>query len=123
MTEEDPHDLGTEHGRLPGRRPGEGKALYGALLGVPPHTDQPYSAGYRVGDQEVGLDPHGAQKGMTGPVGYWHVEDHRAAVAALVTAGATEGPVQDFGGKLVGTVTDLDGNVVGLVQETGAAQD
>ena len=53
----------------------QAKALYTTLLGVEPIMDQPYYVGYKVGDQDIGLDPHGHSKGMTGPVGYWHVED------------------------------------------------
>jgi predicted enzyme related to lactoylglutathione lyase len=95
------------------------RRVYEALLGVPPTTDQPWYVGFTVGGQEVGLDPAGHAHGMTGPVGYWHVADVRAAVAALVAAGAEEvQPVRDVGGgKLTATVRDPDGNVLGLLQE------
>jgi predicted enzyme related to lactoylglutathione lyase len=55
---------------------------------------------------------------MTGPVGYWHVEDIRASVQQLLDAGAqVQQEVRDVGGgRLVATVTDSDGNVTGLVQ-------
>lgn len=36
------------------------KTLYGKLLGVAPSMDEAYYVGFSVGDQEVGLDPHGA---------------------------------------------------------------
>ena len=62
------------------------KAVYAALLGQP-HTDQPYYVGFNVDGQEIGLNPHGHQQGMTGPVGYWQVDD-TAAVDALVAAAA-----------------------------------
>ena len=39
------------------------KALYGALLDTSPYVDEAYYVGFRVGDQEVGLDPHGHSKG------------------------------------------------------------
>lgn len=62
--------------------------------------------------------PTGHAKGMSGPVGYWHVDDIHATVAALVDAGAE--PVQDVtdvgGGKLIATVNDADDNVVGVLQ-------
>ena len=53
------------------------KALYSKLLGVEPYADEAYYVGFRVGDQEIGLDPNGHNQGMTGPVGYWHVDDIR----------------------------------------------
>ena len=95
------------------------KAVYAALLGKP-HTDQPYYVGFNVDGQEVGLNPHGHQQGMTGPVGYWQVDDVTAAVDALVAAGGeAKGEPQDVGGgTLIATVTDADGNPIGLIQKT-----
>ena len=94
------------------------KAVYGALLGEP-HTDQPYYVGYRVGDQEVGLDPNGHAQGMTGPVSYWDVDDIEKTVSVLVDAGGTlRAPARDVGGGMrVATVTDADGNPIGLRQQ------
>ena len=96
----------------------QAKALYGALLGVAPSMDAPYYVGFSTAEQEVGLDPNGHAQGMTGPVGYWHVDDLRAARQRLLEAGATpQQPVRDVGGgKLIATVTDADGNVIGLTQ-------
>ena len=93
------------------------KALYGALFGMPV-MDEPYYVGYRVAGQDVGLDPNGHSQGMTGPIGYWHVDDIEASVKALVDSGAEMlRPVTDVGGgKLIASVTDADGNVVGLIQ-------
>jgi catechol 2,3-dioxygenase-like lactoylglutathione lyase family enzyme len=34
------------------------KAFYGKFLDVEPYVEGPYYVGYRVGDQEVGLDPN-----------------------------------------------------------------
>ncbi|MDQ1040630.1 putative enzyme related to lactoylglutathione lyase [Streptomyces sp. V3I8] len=96
------------------------KALFGALLGVEPYTDEAYYVGFRApGRPEVGLDPNGHAKGLTGPVPYWHVSDVRADLAALVGAGAeVVQDVQDVGGgMLVASVKDADGNDIGLVQE------
>ena len=94
------------------------KALYTTLLGIEPAMDQPYYVGYRIGDQDIGLDPNGHRQGMTGPVAYWHVHDIAATVDALVASGAEV--IQEArdvgGGKLVATLKDADGNVVGLVQ-------
>jgi len=61
------------------------KALFGKLLGAEPYVDQAYYVGFRVGDQEVGLDPNGHKQGMTG---YWHVDDIRGSLQALLEAGA-----------------------------------
>jgi predicted enzyme related to lactoylglutathione lyase len=93
------------------------KALYTALLGTPPATDQPWYVGWRVGGQDVGLDPNGDP--AAGPLAYWHVADVRATLAALLEAGAQQREdVRDVGGgKLVASVTDPDGNVVALLQE------
>jgi predicted enzyme related to lactoylglutathione lyase len=94
------------------------KPLYTTLLGIEPYMDQPYYVGYRTGDQEIGLDPNGHAKGMTGPVGYVEVADIAASLAALVEAGASvKDDVNDVGGgKLIATVTDPDGNILGLAQ-------
>jgi predicted enzyme related to lactoylglutathione lyase len=103
---------------VPVRDLGAAKAVYAALLGLPPHTDQPYYVGFRAGDQELGLDPHGHAQGMTGPVGYWDVDDIEKTLTGLIDAGGTLAqPVRDVGGgKLIATVTDADGNPVGLMQ-------
>ena len=94
------------------------KAVFGALLGTDPVADEPYYVGYRVGDQEVGLDPNGHAQGMTGPVSYWDVDDLEKTVAGLVEAGGTlSAPARDVGGgMLIATVTDADGNPIGIRQ-------
>ena len=91
------------------------KALFGKLLGAEPYVDQAYYVGFRVGDQEVGLDPNGHKQGMTG---YWHVDDIRAYLQALVEAGAEVlEDVRDVGGgRLIATMKDADGNLIGLLQ-------
>jgi predicted enzyme related to lactoylglutathione lyase len=80
--------------------------------------DEPYYVQFSSGDQEVGLDPNGHGKGMTGPVGYWHVDDIEGALARLLAAGAeAQQPVSEVGGgRRVATVLDPDGNVIGLLQ-------
>ena len=92
--------------------------LYAALLGVPPYVDEPYYVGFRLDAQEVGLDPSGHARGLTGPIGYWHVESVEAAVAELTARGArvTDGPRDVGGGKLVASMSDPAGNVFGLLQ-------
>src|SRR5580698_4670217 len=75
------------------------KAVYTALLGVPPQAGGPQS--------------------MASPVPYWHVTDIEAKLAEVTAAGATvKDPVRDVGGgRLVATFTDPDGNVLGLLQD------
>jgi catechol 2,3-dioxygenase-like lactoylglutathione lyase family enzyme len=95
------------------------KALYTELLGVAPYVDQPYYVGFRPAEgPEIGLDPNGHAQGLTAPVTYWHTDDIKAAIAALVEAGAAEEQaVRDVGaGNLTATVRDADGNVTGLFQ-------
>jgi predicted enzyme related to lactoylglutathione lyase len=94
------------------------KALFRELLGVEPYMDEAYYVGFNVAGQDIGLDPHGHGKGMTGPVGYWHVDDIRRSVQALLDAGAeAQQEVRDVGGgKLIASVKDADGNVIGLIQ-------
>jgi predicted enzyme related to lactoylglutathione lyase len=96
----------------------QAKTLYSTLLGVEPYADEAYYVGFRVGDQELGLDPYGHNKGMTGPVGYFEVSDIKHSLQALVDAGAqVQQEVQDVGGgKLIATVKDADGNITGLMQ-------
>jgi predicted enzyme related to lactoylglutathione lyase len=94
------------------------KPLYGVLFGVAPVMDESYYVGFNVDGQDVGLDPNGHAKGMTGPLGYWHVDDIKATLAALVAAGAeAQQEATDVGGgKLIATVKDADGNIIGLLQ-------
>jgi predicted enzyme related to lactoylglutathione lyase len=95
------------------------KAVYTALLGVPPQADAEYYVGYDVGDQHIGLVPGGGPQGMTSPVAYWEVPDIEAKLAELTAAGAkVNEPARDVGGgRLVATVADPDGNVLGLLQD------
>jgi predicted enzyme related to lactoylglutathione lyase len=95
------------------------KAVYTALLGVPPQADAPYYVGFDVEGQHIGLVPGGGPEGMTSPVAYWHVGDIEAKLAEVTAAGATvKEPVRDVGGgRLVATFTDPDGNVLGLLQD------
>jgi predicted enzyme related to lactoylglutathione lyase len=95
------------------------KAVYTALLGVPPSADAPYYVGYDAEGQHIGLVPGGASQGMTSPVAYWHVADIEAKLAEVTEAGAKvkDSPREVGGGRLVASFTDPDGNVLGLVQD------
>jgi predicted enzyme related to lactoylglutathione lyase len=94
------------------------KALYGTLLGTEPYADTPYYVGFRVGDHEIGLDPHGHSQGMTGPISYLEVDDITATLKTLVDAGAVvqQEPKDVGGGMMIASVKDDDGNVTGLRQ-------
>jgi predicted enzyme related to lactoylglutathione lyase len=95
------------------------KAVYTALLGMPPQHDASYYVGYDTEGQHIGLVPGGGPQGMTSPVAYWEVPDIEAKLAEVTAAGAKlKDPVRDVGnGRLVATVTDPDGNVLGLLQD------
>ncbi|MEU3169671.1 VOC family protein [Streptosporangium sp. NPDC006930] len=95
------------------------KAVYAALLGVPPQVDSSYYVGFEVEGQHIGLVPGGGPQGMTSPVAYWHVPDIEAKLAEVIAAGATvqEAAHEVGGGRLVATVIDPDGNVLGLLQD------
>jgi predicted enzyme related to lactoylglutathione lyase len=94
--------------------PEKSKKLFNAFLGVDPYIDGEYYIGYRVGDQEIGLDPNASE----GPIGYIDTADIQGALKTLVEAGAEV--VQDAmdvgGGLLVARLKDADGNPFGLRQ-------
>jgi predicted enzyme related to lactoylglutathione lyase len=99
--------------------PAAAKAVYAALLGIQPQTDSPYYVGFEVEGQQIGLVPRGGPQGMTSPVAYLHVPDIEAKLAEVTAAGATvkEAPRDVGHGRLVATFTDLDGNVLGVLQD------
>jgi predicted enzyme related to lactoylglutathione lyase len=94
------------------------KTLYSKLLGIEPYLDDAYYVDFRIGDQEIGLDPNGHSKGMTAPVGYWQVNDIKKSLQILLDAGAqAQREVKDVGGgKLIASVKDADSNIIGLIQ-------
>jgi predicted enzyme related to lactoylglutathione lyase len=91
------------------------KILFRELLGVEPYVDAPYYVGYKVGDQDLGLDPNGHQEGMTA---YYHVDDIQKSMQSLLDAGASQ--IQEIkdvgGGRLIASVKDENGNIIGLIQ-------
>jgi predicted enzyme related to lactoylglutathione lyase len=97
----------------------QAKALYSTLLGTEPYMDGEYYVGFRVGEQEIGLDPHGHAKGLTGPVGYRRVDDIQKSLQFLLDAGAqVQQAVKNVGGgRLTALVKDADGNITGLMQD------
>jgi len=95
------------------------KAVYAALLGIPPQADSDYYVGFEAEGQHIGLLPGGGPQGMSAPVAYWQVSDIEAKLAEVTAAGATvKEPVREVGGgRLVATFTDPDGNVLGLLED------
>ena len=98
---------------------GTSKAVYAALLGMEPQADAPYYVGFDAAGQHIGLVPGGGPQGMTSPVTYWQVSDIEAKLAEVTAAGGTvkEHPRDVGGGRLVATFSDLDGNVLGVLQD------
>ncbi len=96
----------------------QARAFFNELLGVKPYFDQPFYVGYRVGEQEIGLDPNAGSAGHSEPVGYWRVEDIRTSLQSLLEAGGqTEQEVRNVGdGKLTALVREPGGSLVGLMQ-------
>ncbi len=92
------------------------KAQFRTLLGVEPYGDQPYYIGFKVGDQDIGLVPNSPEAGMTA---FYHVDDIKQSLQALVDAGAqTLRQVTNVGGgRLVASVRDPESNIIGLVQD------
>jgi predicted enzyme related to lactoylglutathione lyase len=95
------------------------KAVYTALLGIPPQADSSYYVGFEAEGQHIGLVPGGGPQGMTSPVAFWDVPDIEAKLDEVTAAGATvKEPAHDVGGgRMVATFTDPYGNVLGLVQD------
>ncbi len=91
------------------------KALFRELLGKDPYADAPYYVGFKVDNQDIGLDPNGHKEGMTA---YYHVEDIQKSLKSLLDAGAQQ--VQEIkdvgGGRLIASVKDENGSIIGLVQ-------
>jgi hypothetical protein len=65
--------------------------LFRKLLNAKPFVEQPYYSGFRIGDQEIGLDPNGHKAGLSGPVGYCNVPDIKSTLESLIAAGAPVG--------------------------------
>jgi len=103
---------------FPVRDLAQAKKVFTNVTGVEPYADAPYYVGFRVGGQEIGLDPNGHKQRLTGPLPYWEVKDIKKSLQSLQEAGAqvAQGVKDVGGGKLIATVKDADNNIIGLVQ-------
>ncbi len=94
---------------------GKAKTFYSKFFGAEPYVESPYYVGYRVGDREIGLDPHA----KAGPVAYTDVENIKASLKEMTDAGAEV--VQDIKnvakGLLTAQVKDANGNILGFRQQ------
>ncbi len=95
---------------------GKAKTFYSKYLGLDPYVEGSYYVGYRVGDLEVGLDPHS----KTGPIGYVDVVDIKASLKDMTEVGAEiVQDIEEVGkGLQIAQVRDANGNVVGLRQQS-----
>lgn len=93
-------------------------------MGIEPYFERPGYCEFRVGDyqDELGLidrryAPAGSAIGPAGAVMYWHVDDVKAALAKLLSMGATEyQPYTERGhGFTTASVVDPFGNVLGIM--------
>ena len=97
---------------------GATKRLLTTLLGIEPFVDEPYYVGFQLGEIQIGIDPTGEDRGMTGATPFFEVDDIRAAVDELKAAGADI--VEDVravgGGKQIAMLSDAEGSMIGLAQ-------
>jgi hypothetical protein len=101
----------------PVRKVEQTKLLLTITLGTEPYVDAPYYVGFRSDGLEIGLDPNGHSRGMTGPVPYTEVADIKATWDLLIEVGAegVQEPKDVGQGKLVASVKDADGNMIGIM--------
>ncbi|HVZ96650.1 MAG TPA: hypothetical protein VG847_07230 [Chitinophagaceae bacterium] len=91
-------------------------ALFRKFLGVDPYAEQPYYAGFKVNDQDIGLVPHNPEGGIAA---FYHVDNIKDSLQILIDGGAHI--IQDIknvgGGRQIASVRDKDANIIGLVQD------
>jgi len=94
------------------------KQLFIRLLDTEPFVDEPYYVGFQVGDIQIGIDPTGEERGMTGATPFFEVPDIIASVDELRASGADL--VEDVrsvgGGKQIAMLSDSEGSMIGLSQ-------
>lgn len=109
------HLLGLRSQIYPVKDLASSKAWWRKALGIDPYFDQPFYVGFNVGGFELGLNPGGNIEG--GPITYWGVGDIEAAVAHLMSSGASlTAEISDVGeGIRVAELQTPDGQTIGLI--------
>jgi catechol 2,3-dioxygenase-like lactoylglutathione lyase family enzyme len=112
-----PHFLGLRTAIYPVKDIERAKRWYHDALGIAPYFDQPFYVGFAVGGFELGLIPDGTASAL-GPQPLWGVASAHAAVAHLLSLGATAlDPVTEVGdGIKVAAVLDPFGNRLGVIE-------
>jgi len=88
------------------------KKYFSTFLGTEPYVDGAWYVGYKVGDLEIGLDPHG-----TATIAYTDTDDIEQSLKTMQEVGAKVTVVpKDVGGGLKIAQVELNGNVVGFRQ-------
>ncbi len=97
----------------------EDKKFWEKVTGVKPYFDQPFYVGFKIGNNELGLDPNAAKEGLTYPVTYWHVADVVEAAKKIAENGAliNAEPKDVGGGMMMATFKDSTGNIFGIIDE------
>jgi predicted enzyme related to lactoylglutathione lyase len=86
------------------------KNFFSTFLGTEPYVDGAWYVGYKVGDLEMGLDPHGKAV-----ICYTDTDDIDASLNTLKGVGAkVVMEPKDVGGGLKVAQAEVDGNVLGL---------
>jgi predicted enzyme related to lactoylglutathione lyase len=94
------------------------KAWYSDAFGISPYFDQPFYVGFDINGCELALDPSpGSTPSPSTSITYWSVADIAAAVARLLSVGATihEDTHEVGDGIYVASVNDPFGNIIGLI--------
>ena len=91
------------------------EAFYTRFLETEPYVASPYYVGFKVGDQEVGLDPNS----KLGPIAYIDVKDLKASLQEMTKVGAEiiQEPKNVADGLWIAQIKDSNGNVVGLREQ------
>lgn len=98
------------------------KQFWETITGIKPYVDESYYVGFKVGENELGLDPNAAAEGLPYPITYWNVPSVAEASKELLAGGATvHAEMKDVGGgMMLGTFKDPSGNIFGIIDNPNA---
>ncbi len=94
---------------------------YARSLGVAPYFDEPFYVGFNLGGYEFGLVPDASASDHPGTTYvYWGVADLPAALATMMSHGASDlTGIEDVGaGIRKATIQDPFGNRFGLIENS-----